>query len=190
MRILGIDPGLASTGVGVITDEGAEAGRWRVLAHDDVRTAAAVPMAERLAAIHRLVTETVAEYRPDVASVEAVFFAKNVRSAILMAHGRGVALLAAAQGGAEIREFSALEIKQSVVGKGRASKEQVMLMVRTLLDLEALPPSDHQADALACALAHAYRSRLVERLNAAGGVEANAGAKALLAQARRGRRRR
>lgn len=190
-RILGIDPGLASTGVGVIerTVDG-----WRVLEAHEVRTAPSTALPQRLRRIHDLVGEAIDEFRPQAVAVETIFFAENVKSAVLMAHGRGAAILAAARADAPVFEYSPLEIKQSVVGKGRASKAQVMQMVRVLLGLPEVPASDHQADALACALAHAYRSRLAAATDEAGRRAQGEGAvmseaKKLLAMARRGRRR-
>jgi len=189
MKILGIDPGLASTGIGVIELRGDV---WRMAESDEVRTTSARALPARLRAIHDLVAGAVASHRPDAAAVEAVFFAKNVRSAVMMAHGRGAAILALANAGVPVFEYSPLEIKQSVVGYGHASKTQVEHMVKVLLGLSAVPASDHQADALACALAHAYRSRLLERVAEAEGAteEGENASKALLALARKGRRRR
>ncbi|MBI1290598.1 crossover junction endodeoxyribonuclease RuvC [bacterium] len=155
MVILGVDPGLASTGVGVIQQVGQR--EWRALFHGHVTTGEATPLPARLDKIFRLVEDAVEEYRPSFLSIESIFFAVNVRSAVLMAHGRGVALLAAAQRGVEVHEYAPAEIKQSVVGRGRATKEQVGQMVTTLLKLDAPPRVDHEADALAAALCHAFR---------------------------------
>lgn len=188
MRIMGIDPGLATTGVGVIESEGD---RWVLVASGECRTESQMPLASRLARIHGLVSQTVTLHRPDAIAVESVFTARNIRSAILMAHGRGAAILAASLSETPVHEYSPLEIKQSVVGKGRASKQQVMEMVRVLLGLDEPPSSDHQADALACALAHAYRSRLAMRSAALAGREDGLSeTQRLLARARRSRSRR
>ncbi len=195
MRILGIDPGLASTGIGIIEQRGDS---WRVVECHEVRTSTATPLAQRLQRIHDLVADAIAEFHPDAVAVESVFFAKNVRSVVMMAHGRGVAILAASSARIPVFEYSPLEIKQSVVGKGRASKEQVMQMIKILFGLAELPPSDHQADALACALAHAYRSRLHDQLESqktTSSAEKPAqptvsAAKLMLAQARKPRRKR
>ncbi|MBX3728294.1 MAG: crossover junction endodeoxyribonuclease RuvC [Candidatus Sumerlaeia bacterium] len=189
MRILGIDPGLASTGVGVIErrDE-----TWHLLAVRDVRTAPREPFPRRLQRIHDLVADCIGEFAPDAVAIESIFTAKNVRSAILMAHGRGVAVLAASSANIPVFEYTPAEIKSAIVGKGRASKSQVMHMIRVLLSLRAPVANDHQADALACALAHAFRTRLGEQLNPgdAATSETLSEAKLLLAQVRRGRRRR
>ena len=188
MRILGIDPGLASTGVGVIERHGEV---WRLVDSREVRTASSAALPGRLQQIHDLVAGEIAGFRPGAIAIESIFFAKNVRSAVLMAHGRGAAILAASMSKTPVFEYSPLEIKQSVLGHGRASKTQVMQMVKVLLGLESPPDSDHQADALACALAHAFRSETKARLAAADGVENVDGvedAKALLAQAKHSRR--
>lgn len=195
--ILGIDPGLGSTGVGVIQEQPGR--RWKALFHEDVLTTAAMPLPARLERINDLVVKTIEEYAPDAAAVESVFFARNVRSVVMMAHGRGVAILAAARTGLEVFEYSPLEIKQSVVGKGRAGKEQVRQMVGVLLGMAKPPRSEHQSDALACALCHAFRSgavetraKLMQQTAEAGGDEAWEKRKALLAMAmqRSGRKRR
>lgn len=156
-RILGVDPGLASTGVGVI--EQAPDGRWRCVECKDVKSSPSLPLAERLKRIHDLVHEMIERHRPEAIAVESLFFAKNVRSAVLMAHGRGAAILAAAQAGIALHEYAPAEIKQSVAGGGRAQKDQITRMVATLLGMSSPPGSEHQADALACALTHAFRAR-------------------------------
>lgn len=155
-RILGIDPGLGSTGVGVIEQT---ASGWRLLASGVVTSAATTPTPARLKKIYKMVQQMIREYTPHCIAVEGIFFAKNVRSAVQMAHGRGVALLAAAELDIPVHEISALEIKQSVVGKGRASKDQVAKMVILLLGLSQAPKTDHESDAIACALAWAYREK-------------------------------
>lgn len=187
-RILGVDPGLASTGVGVI--EQTPAGEWRLVHSADVRTSESTALPQRLKRIHDLVQQTIRDHAPDEMAIESLFFAHNVRSAVLMAHGRGVAILAASEARLPITEYSPREIKQSVVGNGNADKDQVMHMVKTLLALKAPPKSDHQSDALATALAHAYRSRLVKAVKPTEQSSVNAEAKALLAQALSRRKRR
>ncbi len=154
--VMGVDPGLASTGVGVISRK--TDGGWSAVWSAHVKTPPRAAMPDRLARIHSLVAGAIGRFSPEIVAVESIFFAKNVRSAVLMAHGRGAAILAAAQSGATIREYSPLEIKQSVVGKGRAGKEQVKRMVGVLLGLSSVPSSDHETDALACALCHAFRA--------------------------------
>lgn len=186
MRILGIDPGLASTGVGVIERHGET---WRYLESNEVRTSSSSPLPKRLRRIHDLVDDCIRSFSPDAVAVETVFTAKNIKSAILMAHGRGAAILTASTSGVPVFEYSPLEIKSSVAGRGRATKAQVMHMVKVLLNLDKLPASDHQADALACALAHAFRSQITEAVADASSEEPESEAKFLLSQSRRSRRR-
>lgn len=189
--IMGVDPGLASTGVGVITSPDGQ--NWRALDYRHVITARSMAMSDRLARIHDLVETTIRRHQPDSLVIESIFFARNVRSAVLMAHGRGAAILAAARSGIALAEYSPMEIKQSVLGKGRADKNQVKEMVRLLLGLPEVPASEHEADALACALCHAFRSRLaagLARATEAAGDEAIDARKAILAAAMTRRRRR
>ncbi len=156
---MGIDPGLASTGVGVIERVGST-DTMRLLASAHVTTHERQGMPERLAKIHDLVRETIERWRPGIVAIESVFFAKNVKSAVLMSHGRGAAILAAHMAGIELCEYSPLEIKQSVVGKGRASKDQVKKLVEILLKLDVVPASDHETDAIACAICHVFREKM------------------------------
>lgn len=184
MIVMGIDPGLASTGVGVIEVRGPQ--EYRLLHSEFVLTGRGEAIPARLKRIHDLIAGVIARYRPAVVAVESIFFAKNVRSAVLMAHGRGAAVLAASQSGVEIAEYSPLEIKQSVVGKGRASKDQVQRMVEILLNLESSPRSDHETDAIACALCHVFRSAAASRFRrAASGEKGTAAAGEKDAEARR-----
>lgn len=156
-----------------------------------------MPMQDRLARIHGAVVKALEEFQPAAVAIEEVFFARNVRSAVLMAHGRGAAILAAARPGITLHEYSALEIKQSVVGKGRATKEQVQQMVTVILGLAQAPSVDHETDALAAALCHVFRSgSAVLQARGTGAVTArppSAGEdprKALLALSMQRRRRR
>jgi crossover junction endodeoxyribonuclease RuvC len=194
--ILGVDPGLASTGVGVIRQNGARG--WQALHHAFVTTNERQPLPVRLERIYHLVAEAIDAWRPQYLSIESVFFARNVRSAVLMAHGRGAALLAAAHRRINIAEYAPTAIKQSVVGKGRASKEQVQLMIASQLGISSGEPlSEHEADALAAALCHAYRgvTPLARQVGRASGSPDSRGdaayeaRKAMLAKARGGRRR-
>ncbi|MCX7015590.1 MAG: crossover junction endodeoxyribonuclease RuvC [Candidatus Sumerlaeota bacterium] len=161
MRILGIDPGLARLGWAVIEfpDPSPE-----TTAYGSLATSAAEPLPRRLKAIHDALARVIAEHRPEAAAIEEIFFAANVKTAVSMAQARGVAILSLANAGVEFFEYSPLQIKQAVVGYGRASKEQVQLMVRHLLGLRITPKSDHATDALAAALCHAAslkRRRLI-----------------------------
>lgn len=157
MIVLGIDPGTAATGYGVVERDGT---RLRAITYGCVETDAAATPGERLVAIHAGVAALIEEQRPAVAAVERIFFSRNVRTAFAVGQARGVVLLAVAQAGLPVYEYTPNEVKVAVTGHGRASKEQVQRMVRTLLGLAVLPTPDDAADALAVAicLAHSYRS--------------------------------
>ena len=152
MIILGIDPGLANTGWGVIEQQGSRAA---CVAYGCVTTRAETPVAERLSQIHDAIEECVARYRPDECAVEAVYFGTNAKSAFATGQARGVALLATVKARIEIAEYSPVQVKHAVVGSGSADKGQVQYMVRTLLSLDHEPAPDHAADALAVAICHA-----------------------------------
>lgn len=161
MRVLGIDPGTVTTGYGVVEERGDS---LRAVTYGAVTTQAALPFAQRLLRIHQELQTLLARTRPDCAAVEAVFFAKNVQSALRLGQARGVALLVLAQTGVEIHEYSALEVKQAVTSYGRAEKSQVQEMVRLLLGLEETPQPADAADALAVAICHHHAARLKGRL--------------------------
>ena len=155
--ILGIDPGLANTGWGVIDQQGPRA---RCLAYGCVVTRAGEPVAQRLALIHDSIREVIARYAPEEVAVESVFFGTNAKSAFATGQARGVALLATADAALILGEYSPVQIKSAVVGSGSADKKQVQYMVRTILALDHEPSPDHAADALAAAICHAsLRSR-------------------------------
>ena len=156
MIILGIDPGLAKTGCGVIK---LEKGKVKPLTYGVISTKPKEPLSQRLKIIYEDIREICREYQPDVASIESIFFAANVKTAVAVAQARGVAILATEEGGLDLVEYSPLQIKQAIVGYGRATKKQVQEMVRVLLSLDQLPKPDHAADALAVALCHAFRLR-------------------------------
>ena len=151
-RILGIDPGLRTTGFGVIDQSG---NRLTYVASGCIRPPATAPLPERLGAIHAGVCELVAEYRPDQSAVEIIFVNVNPQSTLLLGQARGAAITGLVAGGIEVAEYTALQIKQAVVGHGKAAKTQVQHMVRRLLTLPG-DPSPDAADALACAIAHAH----------------------------------
>lgn len=157
MRVLGIDPGTALTGYGVIDAGGALV----PLESGVIRTPARAEEGLRLAEIHRAVQRLIATHRPRVVAVERVYFNKNVQSALAVGQARGVVLLAAAQAGVPVAEFTPLEVKQAVSGQGGAAKGQVGYMVRVILGLPAVPRPDDAADALAVAIccAHTWRTR-------------------------------
>ena len=154
MRVLGIDCGTGRTGYGVIQSDGRA---HCMLAAGLIHTLSSVPFEQRLAEIARGLREVIREHRPDAAAVEEVFYAVNVKTALKLAHVRGVALLVIAEAGLEFGEYSPLEIKTSVVGYGRAEKQQVQMMVQSLLGLDSQIESEDAADALAVAICHATR---------------------------------
>jgi crossover junction endodeoxyribonuclease RuvC len=152
MIVLGIDPGTANTGYGVVTRQG---GRMVALDGGVVTTSPAGDVAARLAVIHARVCELLDEHRPEAVAVEELYFGANVRSAFAVGQARGVVLLAAGQRGIPCWAYTPQQIKAAVCGSGRAAKDQVQRMVQTLLALEELPRPDHAADALAVAICHA-----------------------------------
>lgn len=155
--ILGIDPGTAVTGYGVVSC----AGRAPALVECGVvRTAADRPLAERLAAIHEGVAGLLARHRPDTVAVEGAFYAKNARTTIVLGHARGVILLAAQQAGAAIREYAPADVKKAVTGTGAATKAQVQFMVARLLRLAHAPEPADAADGVAIALCAALSPAL------------------------------
>ncbi len=153
MIILGIDPGLANTGWGIVETRGSA---MRARAYGCIHTPAGGDMAPRLRHIADELTAVVKRYGPKAAAIEGIYFGANARSAIPTAHARGAALVALSLTGVEIGEYTPMQIKQSVVGTGAADKRQVAYMVRTLLHLDHDPRPDHAADALACAVCHAH----------------------------------
>ena len=152
MKILGIDPGLSNVGWGLVDLAGAKPA---TVACGSFSTSSKSPLSVRLKTIYDGIRAVVAEYQPEAAAVEEIFFAANVKTAVAMAHARGVAILALAENGVELFEYSPLQIKQSVVGYGRATKEQVQMMVSRLLGMKQDPLNEHAADALAAAMCHA-----------------------------------
>lgn len=156
MRIMGIDPGLANTGYGVIEFTGSQS---RLVIAGDIVTGSREPLAQRLRTIHDGLAQIIATWRPEVVALESLFFCTNVRTAIAVAQARGVAVLATAVSGVSLAEYSPLEIKLAVAGYGKATKEQVQKMVRALLGMADAPKTSHSADALAVALCHAHSQR-------------------------------
>ena len=153
MIILGIDPGLATVGWGVISTDG---NRHKALAYGAVTTPAGLSTDARLERIFRETGAIIAEYRPDAMAVEELFFNTNITTGIRVAEARGVLLLCGRQNGVAIYEYTPLQVKQSVVGYGRADKKQVITMVTMLLGLKEPPKPDDTADALAIAICHAH----------------------------------
>jgi crossover junction endodeoxyribonuclease RuvC len=151
MRVLGIDPGTAITGYGVVEEKGGE---LKALAFGAIRTSAKQPLPTRLHAVYRGVKELALEWKPSAAAVEELFFSSNVRTAMSVGQARGVALLALADAGLSVAEYTPLTVKQAVTGYGGADKAQVQEMVRLLLGLAEAPKPDDAADALAVAICH------------------------------------
>ena len=164
MIILGIDPGLAIVGWGVIEYSGS---RFKVLGYGSVETPAHTPIEERLLRINEGIAELINTYHPDVMAVEELFFNTNITTGIRVAEARGVIIMRAHSLGVKLAEYTPLQVKQAVVGYGRAEKNQVISMVTRLLNLDAPPKPDDTADALAIAVCHAHcgGSRLAEYYN-------------------------
>ncbi len=148
-RILGIDPGLASTGWGIIE---VENGKYRYIDHGVISTASSRPSGTRLKIIHDELEEVILRFKPDKGGVESLYFAKNVKSAIPVAQARGVILYLLEKCSVSAFEYTPLVIKQAITGSGRADKKQVQELVRLLLSLREVPKPDHSADALAAAI--------------------------------------
>ena len=152
MRILGIDPGIAIVGFGLIE---SNRGSVRMLQYGAVTTEAGLPLATRLVQIENDMTALIAQLKPDEIAVEELFFSKNITTGIAVAHGRGVILCTAERLGVPIVEYTPMQVKQAVAGYGLADKKQVMDMTKRLLKLKAVPKPDDAADALAIAICHA-----------------------------------
>jgi crossover junction endodeoxyribonuclease RuvC len=161
VRVLGIDCGSERTGYGVIESDGLE---HRMVAAGVIRTDSKSPFEQRLLVIANALRRLIGEHLPEAAAVEEVFYAANVKTALKLAHVRGIALLAIAEAGLELAEYSPLEIKTSVVGYGRAEKSQVQLMVQSLLRLPQALESEDACDALAVAVCHATRETTSRRM--------------------------
>lgn len=177
MVILGIDPGLANTGWGIVETRGS---LCRARAYGCVTTKACEPIDQRLGRIFAEVSRAIEAYHPTQLAIEKIFFGENTRSAIATAQARGAAIVACSQAGLEVGEYTPMQIKQAVVGTGAADKHQVIYMVRTVLELDHDPRPDHAADALAAAICHAnlVRTRELSRR----------GAEAQIAEAERAQR--
>jgi crossover junction endodeoxyribonuclease RuvC len=157
MRILGIDPGTAINGFGVID---VNKGKYKMIDAGVIRTPAKTPPPERLETIFNNIKELIDEFKPQIMSIEKLFFAKNVTTAMTVSQARGVVLLCAQQSGLQIYEYTPLQIKQTVTGYGKADKQQVQEMVRVLMGLSEVPKPDDCADAIAAAITHAMHDGL------------------------------
>ena len=161
MIILGIDPGTAIMGYGLIEQKG---NRLSAIAYACWRTPAHTPLAERLLMLYEQIDQLLREHPPDHMAVEELFFSRNTTTALSVAHARGVILLAGAKRGIPVYEYTPLQVKQAVVGYGRADKKQVQQMVKGLLGLDEIPRPDDTADALAIAICHAHSYALDRRM--------------------------
>ena len=155
MRILGIDPGYATIGFGVVDSVG---GKQELVKCGVITTPAHTSLSFRLAQIYADLTQLLELFKPDAVSIEELFFNTNITTGIAVAHGRGVILLACENAGVKIYEYTPLQVKQAVAGYGRAEKKQVMEMVKRICRLNAPPKPDDAADAVALALCHARSS--------------------------------
>jgi len=164
LLVLGIDPGTATTGYGLVEEDD---GDFHLVKCGVVSTPAGMPLEKRLLLLYDELSRIVANYHPEEMAVEEVFFGKNVTTAIAVSHGRGIALLVAAQNGIPVFSYKPAEIKQSVAGYGNADKHQMQTMIKMLLSLEQVPKPDDAADAVAVAICHIqqnrYRSLVEER---------------------------
>ncbi|WP_366922602.1 crossover junction endodeoxyribonuclease RuvC [Metallumcola ferriviriculae] len=160
MIIMGIDPGTAITGYGIITYSG---NKFKVIDYGCIRTSSKLFLDKRLCQIYNDIKGILDQYPPDAYAVEQLFFNKNTRTALAVGQARGVLVLAAADRGIPVFEYTPLQVKQSVAGYGRAEKSQIQQMVKTFLNLRTIPKPDDVADALAIAICHAHSYRLLEK---------------------------
>jgi crossover junction endodeoxyribonuclease RuvC len=165
MIVLGIDPGTAATGYGIVAASGS---RLRAIAHGVIETRPGVALELRLASIHARVGELLDGHQPAALAIEELYFGANVRSAFAVGQARGVVMLAAGQRGVEVRSYTPQQVKAAVCGHGRAAKDQVGRMAARLLGLPAVPTPDHAADALAVAICELNRAPLARAVGAAG----------------------
>ena len=158
MLVIGIDPGTATTGYGLVRED--DRGDLITVDYGVISTPANLAIQERLLMLYNQLNDILKHHKPESGAVEKLFFSRNVRTAISVGQGRGVALLAMGAAGLEIGEYTPLEVKQAVVGYGGAEKQQVQEMVRAILNLEDLPQPDDAADALAVAICHLHSQRI------------------------------
>jgi crossover junction endodeoxyribonuclease RuvC len=158
MIVLGIDPGIATTGYGVV--EGFPDGRLNDLCYGVIRTASKTPFQFRLKKIHEKIASIIEQHKPEVMAVEELFFGKNASSALSVGQARGVVVLTAIQAGMDLHEYTPLQVKEAVTGYGRADKMQIQQMVKVLLGLSEIPRPDDAADGLALAICHIYSHKM------------------------------
>jgi crossover junction endodeoxyribonuclease RuvC len=161
MLVLGIDPGTAITGYGLVKGEDDS---LTLVDYGAITTSSDRPLPERLQRIYRELTALIEDRQPTAAAVEELFFSKNVRTALSVGQARGVALLASANAGLPIHEYTPLQVKQAIAGYGRATKDQVQQMVKMLLALDSVPQPDDAADAIAVAICHIHSAKLTAML--------------------------
>lgn len=166
MRILGIDPGLGTTGYGII-DENEQV--LDVVTFGGIDKSPKASFTENLLAIYQNINQIIMEYQPDGCAIENIFYHQNKKTAIIMGHVRGVAMVAAAERGLPVHEYSPKEVKLSIVGMGGASKLQVQAMVKTLLKMNEIPQPEDAADALAVAICHYHRLKFKKILSSKAG---------------------
>ncbi len=154
MRILGLDPGVNRTGYGILDAEDLG-----VIDFGVISVPLRAPLPSKLKAISTGIEDIIQQYRPEVAACETIFYGKNIKAALIMGHARGAVLLTAEKSGLQVVEYSPLEVKRAVAGRGRASKEQVRFMVESILDLKEQLKDMDASDALAVAICHLFRTR-------------------------------
>jgi crossover junction endodeoxyribonuclease RuvC len=160
--ILGIDPGTAITGYGLVREDDSG---LALVNYGTITTPAGQPLPQRLQAIYQGLMHLIEEYQPEAAAVEELFFSRNARTALVVGHARGVSLLAMAESGLPIHEYKPLEVKQAVAGYGGADKHQVQEMVRMLLHLDHIPKPDDAADAVAVAVCHIHSAQMTSLID-------------------------
>lgn len=158
MVIMGIDPGIAIVGYGVVSYKG---NKFTPIDYGAVKTGSSMSLSQRLIYIYESLEEIIKKYTPEAISIEELFFNKNTKTALAVGQGRGVAVLAAAKANVEVFEYTPLQVKQSVVGYGRAEKAQVQQMIKIILNLEKIPKPDDVADALAVAICHGNSCKMM-----------------------------
>jgi len=161
MRVMGVDPGTLTSGFGIVAEEDD---KLFYVVSGGISPSAKQPFPKRLKKIYEEIEKIIDKYKPRVVVIEDLFVSKNIQSALKLGHARGVAILAAMNAGLPVFEYAPLEVKQAVVGNGKAEKKQVQIMVKTLLDLPKVPHPADAADALAAAICHIHSSRLREIL--------------------------
>jgi crossover junction endodeoxyribonuclease RuvC len=162
VRVLGIDPGIAIVGFGFIDKQGS---KLTPVQFGSIQTEAGTDPGLRLKQVYEATVQLIDKYKPDSVAIEKLFFNRNVTTAFTVAQARGVLILAAVQKGLPVAEYTPLQVKQAVVGYGKAEKKQVQEMVRMFLKLQAAPKPDDVADALAVAICHAHSATLTQKIN-------------------------